>query len=115
MVASQVLRAIGFPVDSSTPVSFTALFAFLGLFAFRLMIWGDSWRTFRRPQRVFHETNRTPFQLFMDAVRSCAMTVIFAFLLVAFLFHFSGRDDWLMLMGEWIVRKSILVVEVILQ
>lgn len=90
---SQEARSRGLPVDSSVILLVWVVIVFLGWLIFQFGVWSDSWHNFTSPQRIVLKTEKSPYQVLMDSVNSCAMTMIGGSVLIIIALSVTGHTD----------------------
>jgi hypothetical protein len=108
---SQQAQSSGLPINPSLTIPVWTGIVVLGWLVFQYGVWSGSWRAFTSPQTIVLKTEKTPFQVLMGSVNSCAMTLIGGGVLILIALSVTGHGDLAMKILDIFFTKIIKIVQ----
>ncbi len=115
VVFSQQAEVRGLPIDSSLIVPLWVAFILLGWLFFARGIWSDSWRKFTSPQTIVLKTEKTPFDIFVNAASSCLTQIFGGFVLIAVAAVSTGNGNLILQILQMILNKLVRILQVLFE
>ncbi len=114
LAISQALRmSIGYVADLNFIISVAGIVTFFGLLVFRGGIWNDPWAKFFQPQTITLKTERTPYDIFKDGVKSQLAKLFYGGLFFAAVLVFTGNSKILFWLLQVLADKIVRIVQAI--